>query len=210
MASPIESALHRALIENKPTNVDIYDHNDPNPTLKGYFDGPGEDRSWNLEFSASGDDNIYDAGPVGNLPVGIVRQVRYLTYRLDFVVYCDGGFIDIECDGHDWHDRTKQQAAADRSRDRELSRHGIHVYRFTGSEIVHYADRCAAEVYEMLSFLNGLERQRLRSLHLARESSHRIGALDMHRVLKGCGDLAFRGGIATIDRTSLGILSELG
>ncbi|MFE0233483.1 endonuclease domain-containing protein [Brucella anthropi] len=41
----------------------------------------------------------------------------------------------IECDGHDFHERTKEQAAKDRSRDRELSDLGYDVFRFTGSEL---------------------------------------------------------------------------
>ena len=54
--------------------------------------------------------------------------------------------IAIECDGHDYHERTKEQAAKDRSRDRILLADGLRVVRFTGSEIYRDANSCAAEV----------------------------------------------------------------
>lgn len=57
--------------------------------------------------------------------------------------------IVIECDGHDFHERTKEQAAKDRSRDRELSLQGYRVLRFTGSELYRDADKCACQVEEM-------------------------------------------------------------
>src|ERR1041384_1385190 len=46
------------------------------------------------------------------------------SYRVDILL---AGFVHlaIECDGHDFHDRTKQQAAYDRARDRELLLAGV-------------------------------------------------------------------------------------
>jgi hypothetical protein len=49
----------------------------------------------------------------------------------------------IECDGHDYHERTKEQAAHDRARDREMQRLGYLVLRFTGSEIWRDPIGCA-------------------------------------------------------------------
>lgn len=56
----------------------------------------------------------------------------------------------VECDGHDWHERTQQQAAYDRARDRALLREGLPTIRFTGSEIHRDANQCAREVLETL------------------------------------------------------------
>ena len=56
--------------------------------------------------------------------------------------------IIVECDGHDFHERTKEQAAKDKRRDRELQRLGYKVYRFTGKEINEDSIACAREVYE--------------------------------------------------------------
>jgi hypothetical protein len=56
----------------------------------------------------------------------------------------------VECDGHDFHERTKDQAARDKKRDRNLATAGWTTLRFTGSEI--YADplKCASDVVEYL------------------------------------------------------------
>lgn len=54
----------------------------------------------------------------------------------------------VECDGHDFHERTKEQAAKDRSRDRTLSQMGYDVFRFTGSELWKDPWDCADQVYE--------------------------------------------------------------
>lgn len=51
----------------------------------------------------------------------------------------------VECDGHDFHDRSKEQARADRQRDRWLQSLGYQVFRFTGSEIWQDVFACAQE-----------------------------------------------------------------
>jgi hypothetical protein len=43
-------------------------------------------------------------------------------------------FVVVELDGHDFHDRTKEQAERDRRRDRNLQALGWRVARFTGSQ----------------------------------------------------------------------------
>ena len=76
-------------------------------------------------------------------------------YRLDFLIMVardleSGPFGDIavECDGHDFHERTKEQAKRDRKRDRDLQAMGLRVLRFTGSEIFRDAAGCAESVWE--------------------------------------------------------------
>lgn len=76
-------------------------------------------------------------------------QVPILTYRADFVI-CENtenpSLIVVECDGHDFHERTKEQAERDRRRDREMQSAGYRVFRFTGREIYRDAFKCADEV----------------------------------------------------------------
>lgn len=94
-------------------------------------------------------------------------QMPWGPYRVDFMVSvpCPNGdtaLFAIECDGHDFHERTKEQALRDRSRDRTLLQAGIQTLRFTGSEIWADAGRCADEV---LAFIDQLyERNRIRSI----------------------------------------------
>lgn len=59
--------------------------------------------------------------------------------------------ILIECDGHDFHERTKEQARKDRSRDRRIQRRGSYVLRFTGSEIWANPAKGAEEVCDFVS-----------------------------------------------------------
>jgi Protein of unknown function (DUF559) len=54
----------------------------------------------------------------------------------------------IECDGHDFHEKTKEQAARDKARDRYFTINGWHVLRFTGSEIHADAIACANQVID--------------------------------------------------------------
>ena len=49
----------------------------------------------------------------------------------------------VECDGHDFHDQSKEQARKDRGRDRMLQSLGSPVYRYTGSEIWADVFKCA-------------------------------------------------------------------
>ena len=96
----------------------------------------------------------------------IESQVQVGPFRVDFIVSSwTYGFVFngasgwhrgeprwrrlvVECDGHDFHERTKEQAAKDRSRDRALNSEGYDVFRFTGSELWRDPWGCAEQVYE--------------------------------------------------------------
>lgn len=84
----------------------------------------------------------------------LVPQFKEEGKRIDFLLRDPPVEIFIECDGHDFHERTKQQAARDRRRDREVQQTGRPILRFTGSEI--YADPvgCAGEVFDILGDLH--------------------------------------------------------
>lgn len=118
--SPIETALIAALIRNVPDDADAF-----NKTTGQKF------------------------GPGGGT-ISMEENAAVLSYFADILLSFHGVKLVIECDGHEFHDRTKQQAAYDRARDRELLLAGIHTIRFTGSEIHHDADRCAVEAWWIL------------------------------------------------------------
>lgn len=70
----------------------------------------------------------------------VVPQAKILNYVVDFAVVQSredkGPFVVlVECDGHDFHEKTKEQAAHRAKRDRELQGLGYRVLHFTGSEI---------------------------------------------------------------------------
>lgn len=86
-------------------------------------------------------------------------QPTVLNYRADFAIHYraevgkQGHKIIIECDGHDFHERTKDQARRDRSRDREMTVAGYKVFRYTGSEIYRDPLRCAQQVADYIEAL---------------------------------------------------------
>lgn len=80
----------------------------------------------------------------------VSMQVSVVGHRVDFLVARNGTRAVVECDGHDYHERTKEQAKRDRSADRAYQKAGYAVLRFTGSEIYRNAEGCAVEVFTLL------------------------------------------------------------
>ena len=69
--------------------------------------------------------------------IDVKRQVEIGNYRVDFLVHHwdSDTWIVVECDGHDFHEKTKEQAAYDKERDRYFTVNGYIVLRYTGSQI---------------------------------------------------------------------------
>lgn len=84
----------------------------------------------------------------------IIPQLRIGSYRADLaIVMQSDGYslrIVVECDGHEFHQKTKEQAAHDKKRDRYFLDHEWPVMRFTGSEIHRDADACADQAMAFL------------------------------------------------------------
>lgn len=85
----------------------------------------------------------------------IAPQFEIGEYRVDFCLSFSGDNDDecrfsivVECDGHEWHERTPAQAQRDKARDRAIQAEGFLIMRFTGSEIWRDAQRCADEVFK--------------------------------------------------------------
>lgn len=71
--------------------------------------------------------------------IGEMHPDFVVSYRSPVIGTSPLEYVDsqlaIELDGHDFHERTKEQARRDKKRDRDLSALGFPVARFTGSEI---------------------------------------------------------------------------
>lgn len=86
-----------------------------------------------------------------------IAQCGSKQYRLDIEVIFKHKESDtvhkfaIECDGHEFHERTKEQAKADRERERNLMMYDYQVIRFTGSEIYHSVEDCVSEVMYIIN-----------------------------------------------------------
>lgn len=100
-------------------------------------------------------ENFYPDIVVGGIYPQSEIVANEITYRVDFsipVLYkneSEHHFI-IECDGHDFHEKTKQQAQRDRQRERNLIAAGYTVIRFTGSEIYNSPYKCAKEIIQII------------------------------------------------------------
>lgn len=98
----------------------------------------------------------------------IFSQFQMGTYRVDFLIerqreitydilgsseigktIVKAGIV-VECDGHDFHEKTKAQASHDKKRDRTLQSLGFKVFRFSGSDIYRNPVQCFSEVNDAL------------------------------------------------------------
>lgn len=84
----------------------------------------------------------------------LFQQYVVGDYRVDFCV--PELRLAIEVDGHDFHERTKEQAAADKQRDRALAMAGYRVIRFTGSEIYADPNDAVVECMDVAISLNSI------------------------------------------------------
>lgn len=83
----------------------------------------------------------------------LIPQYEWQDFRIDLALRVPEyrfKWVFIECDGHDFHERTKEQAARDRQKDRAIQSSGIPVLRFTGSEIHRNLEDCAEQVFQFI------------------------------------------------------------
>jgi len=86
----------------------------------------------------------------------LVPQHPVGPYRVDFLVIASWSTpwtdptqstVIIECDGHEFHEKTKEQVAKDKKRERYIQSNSFSkVLRFSGSEIYNDPFECAAEI----------------------------------------------------------------
>jgi hypothetical protein len=104
-----------------------------------------------------------DPWEVGRWPgwfLVLLAQPYYGTYRPDFAIstwaYEDKDelappfIVIVEVDGHDFHEKTKEQAERDKSRDRFMTTTDAKVLRFTGREVFRDVDACADQAFEYI------------------------------------------------------------
>lgn len=80
------------------------------------------------------------------------KESYFDGYIPDFVIYINNllsGYV-IEIDGHEWHEKTKEQVRADKEKDRTYLKNNFIPIRFTGSEVYHNAKKCVDEVFEII------------------------------------------------------------
>jgi very-short-patch-repair endonuclease len=86
------------------------------------------------------------------VPIGTYRADFIMTVKMDAPIEAAllPAPVIIECDGYNYHDKTREQARYDRQRDRHMQRQGFVVARFTGDEILEQPFECAFEVMDLV------------------------------------------------------------
>lgn len=87
-------------------------------------------------------ESIYDI-----IELKIEAQKNIDMYRPDFII--NNKYI-IEIDGHDFHEKTKEQVRKDKQRERYLQSKGYIVIRFTGSEVYNNNHKCWYELLQII------------------------------------------------------------
>lgn len=75
------------------------------------------------------------------------------NYEPDFIISVLDEYsmqFVVEIDGFDYHDKTKEQAAKDKQRDRHFLRYGFIPIRFAGTEVYRNATDCVRETMQII------------------------------------------------------------
>ena len=75
-------------------------------------------------------------------------------YYVDFYIVMESlnnsvGVV-VECDGHEFHQKTKEQVTHDNEREYEIKKVGYDILRFSGSQIYNAPFKCANDVFDYL------------------------------------------------------------
>lgn len=117
---------------------------------------------------------------VPQLNIPFVGHVDFAIF--DPQISTQNPLVVVECDGHEFHDRTPAQASEDRRRDRVLQRLGFPLLRFTGTDVMRNRTEVAREIAEFVNQLLNEKHARLAEV-AERESEYtelmyyRCGAL---------------------------------
>ena len=141
-----------------------------NGTVLENKDGALEETGINYLFPTLGN---------GNSPIEVIFDIAFQTYVLEMVenegkeyhffqdqyeisigekhyivdFYNEKANLIVECDGHDFHQKTKEQVAKDNEREYDLKMAGYNILRFSGSQIYNRPFECAEEAYSYIAKL---------------------------------------------------------
>lgn len=145
LQSPIEQMLAWALLNTGWYNLEHYSHD-----VEGWIDGGKEGWPGRPENPQSRSCIVFGEGSAHLIP-----QLQIGKYRTDLALIRKARrgyarvYLAIECDGHEFHERTREQAQRDKARDREMQRLGWIVARYTGSEIAKDPSGAAKDIWQL-------------------------------------------------------------
>lgn len=97
-----------------------------------------------------------DAPEAKFVRINLRSQIQIGRYRVDFLVSVEAeGMRDvrfvIECDGHNFHERSAKQASHDRARDRKLLREGYVTLRYTYDDLMSSTGDSIRDLWETMA-----------------------------------------------------------
>lgn len=107
-------------------------------------------RSLRWEWLGSSGGRLLVEPPGNQQLIRITPQHSVGRYSCDLLLQIGEARVVVECDGHDFHERTPEQAEHDKKRDRYFVEVGETVLRFTGREINRDAASCAEQALSIL------------------------------------------------------------
>jgi len=110
-----------------------------------------------VETPARGVRFDWAAAPAGLSILAIESQIELTGMRPDFIVSTRGRrekFMIVECDGHEFHEKKKEQSTRDKARARGFQAEGYSFYPFTGSEIWRDPCACADEIIKWAAMVS--------------------------------------------------------
>jgi very-short-patch-repair endonuclease len=100
------------------------------------------------------------------------------NYYLDFAIFCNAGFIDLETDGDSYHIQ-KDRIIIDNERNNKLAQKDLQVLRYNGAEIRTNMGHCIREIQNTITTLDGLSDDGLVPRKFVIEGDHIIQQLSM-------------------------------
>ena len=92
----------------------------------------------------------YEYKPQQVIRVNGKRYIADILFDMDFYCVDKPYKLVIECDGHDYHETTKEQVEKRNVRDMELKKAGYDVLHYSGSQIFKNPYKCAKEITEYI------------------------------------------------------------
>jgi very-short-patch-repair endonuclease len=101
---------------------------------------------------------MFEGESLGRNRLVVYPQAPFRGRRVDFQIYAldwrgprtawKWRTLLVECDGHNFHERTREQATRDKRKDRHATLDGIDTFRFSGSDIWRDPWGCAREIMD--------------------------------------------------------------
>jgi len=115
---------------------------------KKYFTGVHMELTSNTDIKPSPDELIIKPqGAIGDYRADFILKTSAVLPKFeDDQIVRDvesSKYLVVECDGHAFHEKTKEQAKKDKTRDRFMQSEGFEVFRYAGSEIWKDVFACA-------------------------------------------------------------------